>query len=255
MWLQTVETSDLWDREVTTTPYSIFYDERSGNLIVAMGLQGVVVGDPGETWTRVAVGHYAPIDFSFINKVRPLKDRLFLLMALVLSLSFANLALSLAKDYMKSKTASSLLSLEEYEPITAGARDLLKAVLSLVGLAWLALAIVLYASLQYGFYPDGNYDLIDGLCKLLLAVAALLLSGIGILTNLCDRPNLKQTSSVAVAVGGMFLLVGLCFVLWLQLNLPLFAANVAAVVLMALAAFALWGYLVRSGAGRGGEAD
>ena len=49
---------------VTTAPLSIAYDDRSGNVIVAMGSQGVVVGSSDGRWQRVAVQKYSPTDFS-----------------------------------------------------------------------------------------------------------------------------------------------------------------------------------------------
>ena len=61
-----------------TKPYGIAYDALSGNLIVAMGLQGVVVGSPDGHWSRVAVGDYSPTDFSFAGKTVVLLSNLML---------------------------------------------------------------------------------------------------------------------------------------------------------------------------------
>ena len=55
---------------VATEPINVVYDERTTNVIVAMGFQGVLVGDSDETWRRVAVGDFAPTDFSFLAKAR-----------------------------------------------------------------------------------------------------------------------------------------------------------------------------------------
>ncbi len=81
--------------------YDLFYDDQSGNLIVAMGLQGVVVVAPDGTSTRVAVGRYSPTDFSFRSKARTLFDSLLHRetafstgFALVLAFSSATLALA-----------------------------------------------------------------------------------------------------------------------------------------------------------------
>ena len=52
------------------SPAGFIYDERSGNVVVSMGTQGAVVGDPAGNWRRVSVGPYAPIDFSLFNKTR-----------------------------------------------------------------------------------------------------------------------------------------------------------------------------------------
>ena len=69
-WIQEHETSHLDVREeVTDRARSITYDAPSDNVVVAMGLQGVVVGTPDGEWTRVAVGPCRPTDFSFSGKV------------------------------------------------------------------------------------------------------------------------------------------------------------------------------------------
>ena len=70
LWVQKHATSGLDVREIATAPRNIVYDERTGNIIAAMGVQGVVVGTPDGTWTRQAVGRYSPVDFSFSGKTR-----------------------------------------------------------------------------------------------------------------------------------------------------------------------------------------
>ena len=53
-WIQEQTTTQFGPREIGTKPYSIAYDARTGNLVVAMGLQGIVVGTPNGQWSRVA---------------------------------------------------------------------------------------------------------------------------------------------------------------------------------------------------------
>ncbi len=95
--LQRHVTRDLGPREITTELYSIIYDERSGNVVVAMGLQGAVVGTLDGQWTRVAVGRFAPTDFSIVTKVLLLRDWELWLVALALAFSFTALAMALAE--------------------------------------------------------------------------------------------------------------------------------------------------------------
>ena len=64
-WLQALDKKDVQDRVIATRPHNLFYDDRSGNLIAAMGLQGVVVIAQDGTATRAAVGRHSPTDFSF----------------------------------------------------------------------------------------------------------------------------------------------------------------------------------------------
>ena len=68
VWIQEQATARFGLRELARGPHSIVYDEHSGNVIVAMGLQGVVVGTPNGEWSRVAVDDYAPTDFSAAGK-------------------------------------------------------------------------------------------------------------------------------------------------------------------------------------------
>ena len=67
-WMQALDKRDVENRVIATRPTDLFYDDQSGNLIVAMGLQGVVVVAPDGTSTRVAVGRHSPTDFSFAVK-------------------------------------------------------------------------------------------------------------------------------------------------------------------------------------------
>ena len=69
-WIQAEATSHLGTRTLATGPStSIVYHQASGNLVVAMGLEGVVVGSPDGKWSRVAVGPYMPTDYSFAGKL------------------------------------------------------------------------------------------------------------------------------------------------------------------------------------------
>ena len=94
VWAQEHSTERLSWRETTTAPRSIVYDERSGNLIAAMGIQGVLVGAPDGVWTMYAVGRYSPVDFSLFGKTALLiSNGDFWAVALALSLSMTGLAL------------------------------------------------------------------------------------------------------------------------------------------------------------------
>ncbi len=75
-WVQD-RTSSLGEEEayagfhiLATGPESITYDSSTGNVIAAMGLQGVLVGARDGGWTPVTVGVYEPADFSAMAKLR-----------------------------------------------------------------------------------------------------------------------------------------------------------------------------------------
>ena len=95
--LQSRATGHLVPRQVTTKPFSIAYDEHTGNVVVAMGLQGIVVGTPDGRWTREAVGRFAPTDFSILRKLLLLRDWELWLVAVAAALSFTALAMALAE--------------------------------------------------------------------------------------------------------------------------------------------------------------
>ena len=79
-------------------PHSITYDANSGNVIVAMGFRGVVVGTPDGQWARYAVGGYTPLDYSFSGKTNLLYSQFgFWITSLVLSLSMAAMGLIISR--------------------------------------------------------------------------------------------------------------------------------------------------------------
>ncbi len=71
-WIQQEATHELGRRTITTKPYGLAYHAPSGHLIVALGLHGVVVGMPSGGWRQVAVGPYAPTDYSLARKLQVL---------------------------------------------------------------------------------------------------------------------------------------------------------------------------------------
>ena len=99
VYAQTHATSDRYRRKLATRPLAIVYDEHSGNLIAAMGLQGVLVGTPDGRWMPHAVGPYRPTDFSMYNKTLILLNDLhFWIVMLVLSLSMTGAGLLFSLD-------------------------------------------------------------------------------------------------------------------------------------------------------------
>ena len=71
-WFQAQEAKHLDIPTISRGPTSIVYDQNSGNVVVAMGIQGVMSGTPDGSWTAVSVGTYSPADFSFWNKAKSL---------------------------------------------------------------------------------------------------------------------------------------------------------------------------------------
>ena len=67
---QVADLVSVQDELLTRGPYGMVYDGESGNVIVSLGILGVVVGDTNENWTPVAVGPYVPLDRSWLGRAR-----------------------------------------------------------------------------------------------------------------------------------------------------------------------------------------
>ena len=98
-WKEAEDTRHHGERRIGSDPYRVVYDSKSGNVIVALGLQGVVVGTPDGSWKHARVGPYSPTDFSFESKTRTLISSLeFWTIVIVLSVSWAGTALALSRS-------------------------------------------------------------------------------------------------------------------------------------------------------------
>ncbi len=166
--LQGHDTRGMGPRKITTAPYSIAYDHRSGNVIVAMGLQGVAVGTPDGRWVRAGVGSFIPSDFSVLRKFLLLLDWELLLMATALALSFTALDMTILD---KSSAQREL---------TPG--RVTRVVFSIIPAVILAIPITFIGELLLGFLLSGiretewyatNWEWKVLLALLLLTTAAL----------------------------------------------------------------------------------
>ena len=63
-WFQEREVQHLGHAVISSGPQAIAYDKKSGNIVLAMGIQGVVVGTPTGEWFPLPVGIYSPTEFS-----------------------------------------------------------------------------------------------------------------------------------------------------------------------------------------------
>ena len=109
-WLQDHHSSSLGLRILATRPSAVFHHAESGNVIVAMGIQGAAVETPDGRWRRVGVGPYVPTDFSLSAKTRALWERGGFIGAIAAELSLFALTIAAAasaheRDGMKRGTA------------------------------------------------------------------------------------------------------------------------------------------------------
>ncbi len=197
---------------ITTRPAGhIIYDEHSGNLIIAMGSQGVLVGTPDGRWTPYAVGRYTPTDFTFLGKTGLLLPNI--------SFWAAVLALSM------SMTAAGLIFLQN----SLGMRRVLLCTL----LGGLGLLLFYSGALSLLADPPRVYGglMIIGLVLLFLAGES---AGMG-----------WRSLMLAVAVPGAIVLALLYF------GVSLFGFNsvppqFSALILLGMVAYSIWGRNTRA---------
>ena len=280
VWVQEHATTHLSAREVTSMPYSLVYDERSGNVIAAMGIQGVLVGAPDGRCVPVAVGPYMPTDFSFSGKTSQLLSNAgFLAGALALALTMTALGLLASPQPVSRVTSLGLL------PPGSRARKyswvaLAVVVLPLVVLTGGALLVplalgtaLLVGAVRIGSLPPesttrqiGAWGL--GICSFLASAGLLFIFGgsdaeafsnyfvlqlsfgipaftLGIALLAVSWQRFRQWRAIGLALLGMNALVVLTFMIWLHLGIALFLAKLAALILTGALALVLAEYLKR----------
>ena len=229
VWLHIRDTRGHGSRTPTFTPLAIAYDEASGNVIAAMGMRGVVVVAPDGTEREVVVGPFMPTDFSFANKLRELRDEGFLWIAVALAVSFTALGLSPVALSKREKRTWGYLC----------AAHLTFAPALICSIAILFAGLYPSETLSYGLIEPDLWKAPVGLFALIIAVAGIAIS--------C--PTWRQALAGVAAMVGMLLLTLLTFMLWLQVDWPLRAAEAFVVLLVGLAAFALHLSMARSACG------
>ena len=226
-WAQALDKRDVENRVIATRALDLFYDDRSGNLIVAMGLQGVVVIAPDGTSTRVAVGRYSPTDFSFSSKARTFFSSL----ALGETIASTGLAFLLAFSFATFALAAPSAS--------TGPR------------ICFAVAAVISAllAISYGIYPRVYAHPADQADRIIV-FTALVISGFGLAPFLVAigglafaRPSRRQLLAIASATFGMLLLIAAGALVLFQTGPSV--ASIFAVVLVGLAVFGPWAYRKR----------
>ena len=237
VWARVIDTRERGSiRRLTRAPLAIAYDEVSGNVAAAMGMQGVVAIAPDGSWRRVAVGPFEPTDFSFAAKLSNLRDSSFLWLAFALAVSFTGLGMGPA-----------LLAHRRGTPEHTTGIALMAAPAAICSL------FIIFA----GLYPSGEAvqanDLIwrerfsiPDLLKYPVGGFALIMVFSGVAAN---RPNQRQALIGVASMVGMLLLVLLAFTLWLQVNSPLRLGDVFALLFVGLAALALHSIMACSARG------
>ena len=272
VWIQDQSTTQFGTlRSIGTNPYSITYDARSGNLAVAMGLQGILIGTSDSKWSRVAVGAYSPTDFSFAGKTFALLSNMsFWLTALSLSLSMTVISLvfalfrsmnlplgvgvTLATLVLWMGLPPALLAQGLLEGAAIAVALLVVATIGLsLRLAYLseesavvkgfALAMASMSAIASGalllefgaVHRLFTLGPIPALCAVLFAGAAI---------TVCWR-HVAHKKAIRIGCAGMIGLLILVFLVWVQLGFGLAFAKISAFVLVAVVAVALTRYIRR----------
>ena len=235
MNLQAHATRHFVERQVTTGPYSIAYDERTGNVVVAMGLQGIVVGTPDGRWTREAVGRFTPTDFSIVRKFLLLGgDWMFWLMAVATALSFTALAMAQSEPAPSSDRTARVI---------ASAFAVIASIIGLVFYPWGYVGLQTLLSFGGGAFGLGLAILVGASSYIQLRRIFLSLHSKQSGGAISERLRGGLLPVIAASAGGMLALIVLSFFLWVQQGISIGTAMLSAIGLTALTAFILRKYL------------
>ncbi len=225
LWTQAQQTTHLDARVLETQPRAIIYDEPTGNLIVALGIQGVLVGTPDGRWTPHAVGRYKPTDFSFLSKTRLLLSNP--------GIWLASLALSL------SMIGGSLFLYRITVSDWAGC-----GALALTAISVLSSAVFMLSSGGPYSTNDIYIDVRDP--NLLTGVAGIIAFSTSVSSIvICLEQRLRLGLITLGGLAGMNVLVFLAFMLRVHLGISLGNAQFSSIVLTGLASILLAGFMRR----------
>ena len=230
-WLQESATTHLWPQSIAIAPDSIAYDTRSDHVLVAMGIQGVVVGTPDGKWTRVAVGNFRPTDFSFAGKFGIiLGSGAFSFLALILPIAVVSLSMSVAAMRVG----------------IPGGRIYAARIAATV----FAVAAVLYAGIMLwnldNIMEPGISEGIDAIMMLMLLAFGWALAFIAL--SWCWRAFSNRIFPIAASVIALATLVWqilLVFLVWTNSDASLTFVKISVAIMAMLTGYALQHYLVR----------
>ena len=269
-WLQERDTGNMRYRVLAKHPRNVIYHPDSGSVIAAMGIQGAAVETPDGRWHKIAVGPYAPTDFSFSAKTRALIESAGLVGGIALALSLSALAVSAAaSEYDKRGLVGALLLIAALGSLGFAGLITDYPLLIVAASAPVSLAATIVAVVSAIAKPDGGarWKFASLACVSTLPPSIMLLLSVGLSNNVCyiclDADFYRLAFSVAAAISLIpplayharfiarhwrafataFLcrnaLIALAFALWVYLNVSLAAAQAAIVVLVGLAAVVL----------------
>ena len=269
VWVQRTSTQDLGEpRILASRPLGIVYDRLSGNLIVALGIQGVVVGTPAGQWTNVAVNHIIPTDFSFLSKTRLLLlDFKFWTASLAFSFTMTGVGFMASRyrrrDLLWAIPIAIVLGLLFFAPVVLLSEFSILLVPATVVLTAIAASFAiltlprsntlrLLAEVTIGFfsvltsaallfwfgYSDDEPGSNTGITFAFVAVLAYLLA---VTFLIMSRDKLRNWRLTTASIATVTTLIVLTFMLWLHLGISDELAKSSAIFLPAIAALILAG--------------
>jgi hypothetical protein len=202
-------------------PFNAVYDQPTGNIVAAMGYEGVLVRTPDSVWRWVAVGEYHMPDLHQVENIVALLSGELLYALALLALMLGTLSRRLRPTPMRK-------------------RETLRMIL--VGLAWLgwSMAVVLFPPAPASGYAS-VIPMMATIAVAVLAVPMMLGQLKGMLFG--NRPTLLPALSIATVSAVLFVLP---YVVWSQGGIPFYQTAVLfALVLVAVTLIAGRAYLRR----------
>ena len=279
LWVQKVSTERLNStREISLTLRGIAFDDQSGNLVLALGIQGVVVGAADGEWRAIAVGPFEPTEFSLTGKtLLLLTDLKFWTATLALALSMTGVGL-IASRYpwrvlrwsVPTALLSTIMAIVLLVNIVTGPRNSIGDTFGLlialcVPFGPIVVAIAVDSTPRYGniralasinvavfpllasvvllFAFGYSDDERGGISDLLIFAVSILAYFLVVVSLLVSWDRLRRWPLVIASVAGMTVLVTLVFMLWLHLSVDEIVTKSATVALCGVAAGILAGYI------------
>ncbi len=208
LWVQS-NSLDPYSYSFATEPHSVIHHEQSGNIIMTVGVRGVIVGTSDGEWTPVEIGPYKLADFSPLAKSFVLlSDLVFLLSTAVLAVCFSMLAfvLSKSKNYTPGAVFATIVT----------------------GISILPLSLFGIVSVE----DRDNNEVIQRFTIIFLVVS--FICALVVVPTLLA--NIRRWRQLVVILLFMTHVVIVIFIVWIQVGFPLPIAKALAIGLVALMA-------------------
>ena len=215
--------------EPPSGPIAITYHPGSGQVIAALGIEGVVVGTDDGQWIRASVGLYGPSDYSNPAKIRALLSRSGLWLQLVITpLAMLNIMLGAAYVFRRKDAAAN--------------DDGCRGMFGLFCLIWsLGFSGLILLVLSLDAVGTEDAELAAGILSMLFALPSAFLS----IVLLWPRRWPMKYRIICGSLGATALVVFLTHFIWVQAGGELSLARAVSLLSCAAVAILLGRYLAR----------